>query len=585
MRLKSKLYYIHVLLITLVVFTSSCITDESKKKFKARDLGGTNLITTCENFYSLSNDFGTAFCLPNNCNSFTHEASDEELVEIKESLSLQNFSDDFVADILANIETASAVCLDGSGALRPDKEIDINSKFLCACKGGNSHTTQECSSFCASKPSTDNLILYGSVNLNANVSLNFGSLEKWCSQEIPTSSNTGPACALKVEDESGSVVQLDINIDDNSNNFEVNIIEGVNMSYSKVYRLSILEFQSGSDVETNPTTFRLKRYIDPNDLSTGPLKRVPVSKYTCHFFAATIDGTEVDYLDYAKQNYFFINRTKPDPITANRPLLKCHDGYRESGRTDDKASYNRLALDPVNFMLWDLTDTRLNDVDGDGSIDINKLVTEEFKERTSQQGDSSITLERFFPFNWQLRPDDSSADVESTSGTSSDLGVMMTPLVEKVGLVFEGKCPVQADYDGDDVALNVIGDFVGIDTEGIFMAESEPYVSESSDGSEQKIVDILLVKESELKVAHFYFNSEERETVPNSASLASNTIHFYYPFAEADEDPLLKKSHQRLYTVKHPSDIGNDTASGVVTGLRASDNRFGCIPVSSNIPN
>lgn len=585
----TKTSLIYIFLSTLLL--ASCITDatQSKEGFRAGG-GAANVeqVDTCEEYYDLSNGFTEAQCLPNNCNSFTHEATDEELEQEIAQLRTLNLEEDVLQDILANIDTAKAVCLEGSGVLRPDKEIDINSKTFCACKNGKPHVLTRCSAICASKQNANDntLTLFGDALLSANVDINFGSLSEWCRREIPQSSFRGPGCQLKIVSRDGSTRQIDVNIPNNSTNtFTAAIAEGLTMNYGEDYQISIIESQSGSNAETNSVGIRLKEYVDPNDNTiVGNLLRVAVSKYSCLFRSAILNNGEIEYQAFAKQHYFFVEQSKPAPILPNRPLLKCHDGFdaTNESREDDNALYNRLELDPVNMMMWDRNDPRLADADGVEGIDINALITEEFKKRTNQQSNSAINIERFFEFKWQLRPNDSSDGSTTGAALESTLGIIMGPsVIENLGN--RGKCPKQEDYLGNDIVFNIIGDFVGVDTEGIYMAESEPYVSSTTDPTsgqtnEQRIVDILLVKESDLKASHFYI-SGEKKFVPDENTIGTKTIHFYYPFST--NEPLLRKPHQRLYTIRYPDEIGGNS-SGIISGVRPSDKRFGCIPVSSN---
>lgn len=559
-------------LICVMVMFSSCVVDSTGSKERSKggiaERGDTESSTACQDFYDFDNDI----CLSTRCNELTHEATEQELTDLTTEINDSNLSNDEKEDLINQITEARAICLPGSGVLRPDQEVYIDGKNLCVCKNGKPHILKNCKAFCETKPNTANAILYGETTLSSNVLINFGSLHGWCNNEIPNSSNSGPSCSLKVKKEDGSSEDLTVAITANSNNFTATVEPALSIDTN--YILSIKENASGS--ESVEEQIRLADFIDPDENpNIGPLAWTPITRYACLFRTAEVTSNIPSFISYARQHYYFTEQEKPVHILPNRPLIRCHEGFTDGGgnRDNDDPLFERLSQKAVSFALWSKNDSRLRDKDLDGVVDLNLELITEFERLTGQ----SNSGDRFFPFSWRVRPPDGhpSAKLEAS------LGFILRPYVVE-NENFRGECPTQIHYQSNNTEYQLLGDFIQTDTEGLYMAESDAYVSQisNSDGSttEEIVTDIMLIKESDLKAIDFFEENGERFP-PNELAIGNKTIHFFFPFDKTT--PLLQKDYQKRYTVKFPDEISRDGTTlddGIKKGIQPSDKRFGCIP-------
>lgn len=546
-----------------LILITSCVS-ENPRSSKLIEKFGTAVEESCSTYYDVS----SLSCRQNSCATGTHEATADEITQVNEELEelLQNedLTQDEYDEIIANVESAKVICVDGSGILRPDGEVKISGD-LCACKNGLPASINGCETTCASKTATANITLFGKVSLGPSILLNkeLGNLYNWCNNEITGSDFTGPGCKLEFSD-GDNTDYAEINIPVGGNTFTVDL-STTSMKQNQTYIIKIVETESGSAASSNTKQIHLKEYEEEDTSPTGPLNVSPVSQYSCILRQiSTAPNGDISYVTIAKQHYYFASGNTPPSLPDDTPRYVCHDvqTYGE----DDSILYPRFELTQP-FVMWTQDDTRFNDSDSDGVIDVNERITEDYKVATGKVNDASVELELFSVFPWNSIP-----QIDGWKGsTQANIGLIMIPFVNGQNLA---ECPKQSDYIGDNPLYNVIGDYVGVDTEGLYMAESEPY----QDSQGNTIIDIIMIKESDLKRTWFYYE-DGKFLVPDTTTSRTKTIHFFYPLDK--NAPYIQKASQVLYTVRYPDEIGTDGVStGLVTGNRPPDNRFACIPAS-----
>lgn len=543
-------------LMAIFCLFSSCISDSGRKgRSLIKDFSvGVGGSTTCTEAYRVSDATCVSLCPAN----ITHAASDAELaLTITEINDSNTLTDSSKAIVLADIDSAQFVCLEGSGIIRPENSIFVKKDF-CSCIGNKRDIVNNCDQFCSGKNAADqSATLFGSVTLGPDVELNdqLGTLFNWCTVEI--NEQTGPSCVLEVDDGS-SKESLTINIPQGSNTFTANI---GSLQENKVYIAKIVENGSGSNASSD--TFQIYR-IPQDDGSTNsnsPLKIMPSSLYTCIFRDGT-QGNNNTFENAARVHYMFASNATPPPMPANNTFDICHD-VNTLGAIDSPL-YPRLELVPQHLALWDFSDIRFADANADGNPDINKIL----EDRLLSEYNEVRTVGLFGLLPWPNYP---------LATTNPNLGFIMQAFINP--LSGRGFCPGQEEYNGStgDNIFRVLKEVVGVDTEGLFMSEREPIVIPNGDGTFNLAPnDFLMIREGQLKKIWFYFENNQH-FVPDEVTSASKTIHFYWPPDEVN--PYVKKSSQRTYTVRAPEDLGQGGAtSGLNTSIRPPDKRFACIP-------
>ncbi len=545
------------LITTLILGINSCVSDRGREDRPLVEKFGSSqddFTDSCTQIYDLS----SFTCRPN-CPIGTHLANQEErqqaLDELNNELEAGNITPEQHQEILGHIETAEGgVCVQGSGVLRPSGAVFVKSD-ICACKAGKPDVANNCASFCNSKTNT-NSTLYGSVTLGPEVLLNddLGSLERWCNAEITGSDLTAPGCFLQIDDGS-SVQELSINIPPNSNSFTVNI---ESLSYETTYVATIVESQSGSNAKSS--SFQIYRKEAQEASVQGLIKIMPVSQYSCITRTATESEGVLSYENKSRIHFYFPSNAKPQALPADVKTTICHDV--EAHGEEDSPLYPRFELIPQHFALWDQSDLRFADLDGDDNPDINQQI----ETRLKNQAGIVRSIKIFSLLNWPNMP-----SIEGLEQVENpNVGFYMTPWIDtETGNAY---CPDQGHYNGNDPIFQILKEVVGIDTEGIYFAESEPV--SLSPGSFTR--NVIIMREGLLKKIWFYYE-DNRHLVPDDITITSKTIRFYWP-ADID-DPYIRKSTQQIYTVRYPSDIGKEgNTQGLSNSLRPSDRRFGCAP-------
>jgi hypothetical protein len=151
-------------------------------------------------------------------------------------------------------------------------------------------------------------------------------------------------------------------------------------------------------------------------------------------------------------------------------------------------------------------------------------------------------------------------------------------------------CPAQEQYHGPDLTYQALGQFIGVDTEGIFVGRRDKQVLYKPDGTTQEVPqDLILIQESILKRIWFYYYNGI-PVRPDEVTSAQMTLHFYYP--PNYDSPYVQKSFQTDYTVMDRGELaaGSSGSSGSApsapgsSGLPTYDKRFGCIPANVSPP-
>lgn len=450
--------------------------------------------------------------------------------------------------------------------VRPTNKVYIKSGF-CACEKGKPIILGDCLAYCAENTATDPT-LFVSTRLDAEVELMFGNLTNWCQQEIDDG-NTNPNCFLRVrseQEEKDIVMGLQ-----SSNKFKVNI---QSLQIEKTYTAKIVVVDSGG-TRAQSESFQIyrKEYKSEVVRPVGPLKIMQVSQYHCLFRAirASTNNFSEEASHVGKVHYFFVSNTQPPPIplaSVGQRFYYCHDV--ETYGVTDRSTYDRLGLVNNAFNVWDQSDLRFYDTFGTGKMDINILIEDRIEELFGITAEMNL----FTSFNWPNYP---------LAQNSPIVGFYMVPWTDpSSGRTF---CPKQADYNSTRPEFQVLKEFVGVDTEGLYFSKKDPETVEDENGTQIPVPDdYLLINENLLKKIWFYMESGTH-IVPDDITAAQKTIHFYWP-PVYDEDgepvePYLQKSTQRIYTVISQTDSlgpGSATSSGARTSVPTSDKRFGCIP-------
>jgi hypothetical protein len=495
-----------------------------------------------------------------------HIADREERLKLEKELedSLANATEEEREFRLNNFQNAKGICVPGVKTSRPDNAVFINSDF-CSCLDQKSEIINlGCKSKCTATQGGPTL--YATVSVSAEISENpvLKNLQGWCSNEIPNDPAEGvsPSCVFEVDD--GITIQ-DLNLESLSGNqFTVNLNS---LAKYRTYKGRLVE--KGTNT-TNPASSSIQIYRrDPPDTVTpfpGVLKITPIAQYTC---ITRVGGSDPQsstffYDNSARIHFYYNNREKP-PVSPPNPNLFCHD--IETLGIPDKETYPRLELIPEAFTLWDSTDIRFSDVDGDGKLEINSMIE---KQIIRQFSITPPTVDYFVPFEWPTAP--------QTGGetTPSKLGYMMRVFVDpQTG---RGKCPTQDDYAGDDPSFIVLGQYVGVDTEALYIAKKQKRNLVQEDGTVQEAPpDFLVIKQSLLEKIWWYLEGNLK-VEPDETTSGQRTIYFYYP--PDPSHPYIQKSYQELYTVRDRSDLsGEEGNSGETSGgLPSYDKRFGCVP-------
>ncbi len=469
---------------------------------------------------------------------------------------------------------------------RPDNSIFLQSGF-CACKAGKPAILGQCGTFCAGKDESDqNTTLYLEAKLGEEILLNseFGNLYNWCNKAVTNSNSdsqtscANPQCVFRLTDSDGDSVDLDLsNLKSTSNKFEV--ILNSDVEFDKTYIGKIVENQCSQSKSDSIQLRRISSFDDPGTLS--PLKVDPVSGYSCLTRDARVDGASntIFYDTGFKLHFYYIDFNQPPVIPANIKNVFCHDIARYG--SIDNISYPRLELNPGAFNVWSVTDSRFYDIkidpelgDVNGKIDIHDTIDTIIKQNGYSSG---LTFNLFYELKWSNFPSEASGDSNSANSGQAPLGYIMAPFIDPS--TNRSFCPKFADYTDPErsPAIQAMKDVVGVDTEGLYLGVKEPEAAVIEGELLIAPDDYIIVNETLLKQIWFYFQNEQA-IAPTSLTEGTKTLHFYWPPNTAS--PYIRNSDQKLYTVRHPSQISNNNgSSGTFSTIQVPhDKKFACAP-------
>lgn len=546
-------------MLTLVVgllLAAGCISDPgvNKKRGLVKDFSITNGSIGCgKNFLILSqSDTCTTAC-----STGTHKASDSELAKAKTDAASNT-------NLLAKITGSAGVCVDDSAvAARPTNQIDIKSDF-CSCINGKSDVINDCSSFCATVPTSTTPTLYVNTIIGTDIALNtkLGNLYNWCSVQLD-GDPTSPQCFLSATDGVNTINNIPVTVNSGSNSFTANIQQ---LALDKTYLVKIYEGKTGTNAESKYFQVRRKTQTLDDTTQLGALKVTPINQYTCMTYGGTVSSSgTISRTSYARVFYYFASNETPPPIPpaggTNQSQVVCHDEQLHPG--NDSAEYPRLELIPQAFSMWDKADPRFVNENNTG-LTINKTITT----RLLNEYGVAASIDLFKLINYPNRP-----TTTSTSTANIPLGYIMIPFADKAGKTF---CPTQTDFNSADQPLfNVLKDYMD-DTEGIYLAEKEAETIQ--DGTNYKIIyGTMFVTESIVKKYGFYIENGVKIRA-TASSMNTKTIYYYWPVNDT-MDPLLQ-GNRKLFTVRSPDTLNGNVPTGQSTTLKTTDKRIGCVPKS-----
>ncbi len=466
---------------------------------------------------------------------------------------------------------------------RPDNAIFWKSDF-CACKNGKPVSYGNCSQFCSDKNTDGAERLYANFSVSEAISLGgFGNVYAWCKVSLP-SDTQNPECQIEAKDESGTIKMIDVTLPVNTNSLTANIQD--TLANDKTYVLTLVEKNSGS----RSNSIQLIKFSEtPSNTILGPLKNVPVTQYSCMVRDFSEDQATGDiYFESAyRMHFYFIPRIPPRPIPAGNSLLICHDIFNPLYGLIDQELYPRFEQLAGVFNLWDSTDPRFYDNNGNGARDINELIIQ----KTKNFGATIPASSSFFQeFTWASAP-----ELENQAGNNSNstqgLGYFMVPWIDQS--TFKSYCLNSSHYNSSNAIYKALRDIIGVDTEGLYIGEKSPEaVTDSSGNVTTGYADYILVRESDLKQVWFYLKNGV-PTVPTDDIVANVAVYFYYPLNKVS--PFVKTSTQRVFRVRGSREIftgtnnnsnsgtsslnGNSSnSSGSVSTYPTHDRKIGCIP-------
>jgi hypothetical protein len=461
---------------------------------------------------------------------------------------------------------------DTDSSKRPDGAVKFKLDF-CGCKDGRPVVFGNCAAFCANKNTQGANILYANFSVTEAISLasGLGNLHAWCNTPLPND-QANPQCILKAKDAEGAEVLLDVVSPVGSNSITVNIDR---IELDKAYVLTLVENVSGSKSDSIQI---VKFSADTPIAVLGPLKNAPVSQYSCIQRSLSQDEDTGDvYYDAAfRMHFYFLPRNPPSPIAAGSSMI-CHDWLNPLYGMIDYVLYPRLELKPGVFNLWDVTDPRFYDNNGNGNDDVNDIIIQLAK----NFGSSTIPPStRFFERFPMLTTSSENQEAGNNSSTEQSLGHYMAPWIDAT---FRSYCLTSTHYNSSNPLFRAIGDVVGVDMEGIYIGVKAPETIFDRDNNPlQAPGDFLLVRETDLKRVWFYMKNN-LPTMPTDAIVSSVPVYFYYPFNF--ESPYIKSSSQRIYQVRGASELGQGNVSQTSTNQSGSstsypphDRKIGCIP-------
>lgn len=441
-------------------------------------------------------------------------------------------------------------------------DVTLLSQSACICKSGAplSNTNGNCFSICSEKPATAQETLYLETFLGPKISLNndIGTLYNWCKRERRVGGQliTNPDCVLTAESANGGVAELDVTLDQGSQNFSVNVQE---LGFDQTYIISLIEI--GSGLTSNSIQIRKDRNMSNGAL--GNLTQTGVSRYNC-FVNQVANG---NFVDNIYRSTYFYSITPPLAIPAGTEGIKCHASYQSV--LFDSPFEPRLELERSVLSLWSATDPRFYDNNGNGSIDIH--------DRIAEVADAS-EVNIFQSITWDREPPQAQPDNEGEEAEEKLLGYIMAPFVypeTHPQFPLRSYCPGNDEYNGSDPLFREIGSIVGTETEGLYIGRRDQQTIVDPGTSEQVVIPAnhLLLKESVLKRIWFHTNASGQKLFPTDDNVRNVVVYFYWPAAPVGTDPHVKLASQEVYRLIDALDSSGGSAP-------IHDKKIGCIPKS-----
>lgn len=466
---------------------------------------------------------------------------------------------------------------------RPDNAIKFKTDF-CGCKDKKPVTFGNCSAFCSTKATNGAGILYTNFNVTEDISLNnsLKNVKGWCNNPLPEDTSN-PKCVMLAKDEYNNETVLDVETGGSLNSLNINIDKLIE---DKTYVLTLVESSSGSKSDS----IQIIKYATEISVnSLGPLKIAPITQYTCLKRYATQAANDPDiYFDAAfRMHFYFLPRIPPNPIPPGSNYI-CHDYMNPLYGAIDDISYPRLAAIQGFISVWDKTDPRFYDNNGNTFLDVNDVIIQKTKNFGATIPPSS---KYFFPLKKLIADPAQLANAEMNNNSSTTatgdlvLGYYMYPWIDQSNS--HAYCLNNSHYNGSNPLFRAIGEVVGVETEGLYAAKKVPeYVVDPNGTTQTAPEDIIFLKESDLKSTWFYFNNGV-PTLPTESMVSNVAVFFYYPFNPTS--PYVKASTQSLYQLKSAEEIiqesqnanvssGGASDSGALSAMPPHDRKFGCVP-------
>jgi hypothetical protein len=477
--------------------------------------------------------------------------------------------------------------------VRPSGAVLFKEDF-CGCNNGKAITYGNCSTFCAERGTSGVDTFFANFNVTADIALSgLGSVDGWCNKLLnagtDAADSVNPKCQLEAKTEDGSVIMVDVTTPSNSNSITANIGD---LAKDKTYVLTLVE--TVSRARSNSIQI-IKFSTDVAIPVVGPLKQAPISQYSCVVREfENNDAGDTYYLSMSRMHFYFLPRIPPTPIPAGVTNLICHDIFNPLYGLVDDELFPRLELIPGAFNLWDNTDPRFYDNNGNTIMDVNDVIIQ----KTKNFGGSLPSGVNFFaPFSWPGSP-----QVNATAGNQNStqpIGYFMAPWIDQT--TFKSYCLTSTHYNSSNALFKAMRDVIEVDTEGLYVGEKQPETTTttSTPGSTTSAVvgakDYVLLRESDLKQVWFYLNNGV-PTAPTEDNVANVAVYFYYPLNRTS--PYIKSSTQRIFRIRGAAELnaGNSSSSsssgssngstsssstnssGAVTSYPPHDRKIGCIP-------
>lgn len=278
--------------------------------------------------------------------------------------------------------------------------------------------------------------------------------------------------------------------------------------------------------------------------NSQPIRITPIAQYSCQYYADTWVNAPYSLSTFSKVHFYHTPSVVPEPIRPSFNNYVCHD-ITSYGWLDN-VLFPRLELKPLAMALWN--DKRaFSDQNNNGKYDIDDYIEMRF---LFEYGEN-INVNLFSPLKAKSSP---------MLGAKS-MGYMMGFFNDPFSSL--SYCLTEDHYNGENPLHRLIGEVVQLDTEAIYLAEKEfELITDKRGDTLLAEKDYLFITESILKKVWFYHENGIHYS-PTEYTASTKAIHFYYPF---DFDhPYIKKSYQRLYSLKR-------------VNTSSSDKRIGCVP-------